>query len=626
MEKTASRQKSIDHISSKSIASSLVFWLLGLIGVIVISLGSIYYMYISKGLYDGLYSESRNMTEKFVTIVSKPLWNYDVKGVDVISQAYLQSKNVTGIRIEQVLPNKDSHVFIDQGVTEGRDIFSFRLPVENQDELIGRAEIFFTEQNIIKTQRIVIVSILLVTGVTLIVVSVLTRFILNRLFRNPVEKLNRGIRDLAYGHYERRLEYMNRKELDYIISEINDMAGQIEHRSRQLKDAWSETTQLRNYLSNIINSMPSVLIGTDSDGRITQWNDKAEEDTGVTAGAAVGRKLENVYPGFMDQMETVCKAIQQRKVLETPARKRKVGEEIRYEDITIYPLVTNGVDGAVIRIDDKTEQKRLEEMMIQSEKMLSVGGLAAGMAHEINNPLGGIMQNAQVVIKRVTGDMPANDKAASEAGTSMSAIRAFMDSRKVVHHLEMILEAGKRAAVVVDNMLSFARKGTRSMDPCDLVDLLEKTVELAEKDYDLKKKYDFKKIRIEREYEENLPLVKCEYSKIQQVFLNILKNGAEAMAASKGRDLSGSRVSMFYLRARKQDNFVLIEIEDNGPGIPEGVRKRIFEPFFTTKPVGVGTGLGLSVSYFIITQNHDGEMTVESEEGNGSKFIIKLPV
>ncbi len=112
MEKTASRQKSIDHISSKSIASSLVFWLLGLIGVIVISLGSIYYMYISKGLYDGLYSESRNMTEKFVTIVSKPLWNYDVKGVDVISQAYLQSKNVTGIRIEQVLPNNLDSRFI----------------------------------------------------------------------------------------------------------------------------------------------------------------------------------------------------------------------------------------------------------------------------------------------------------------------------------------------------------------------------------------------------------------------------------------------------------------------------------------------------------------------------------
>ena len=616
----------INQISSKSIASSLIFWLLGLIGIIVIGLGSLYYAYISKDLYQGLYSESREMTEKFVTIVSKSLWNFDVKGVSIICQAYLQSKNVTGIRIEQVLPNNDSQVFFSDGVSEGPDIFSFTLPIKDHGERIGRAEIFFTKRNIIKTQRIVILSILLVTGVTLLVVAILTRFILNRLFLNPVEQLNQGIRDLAYGHYERRLEYMNRKELDYIIAEINEMAGQIERRSKQLEHAWSETIQLRNYLSNIINSMPSVLIGIDSTGRVTQWNDKAEEETGISARAAVGSELVRVYPGLRDQMETIRKAIHQREVMEAPARKRTVGDDTLYEDITIYPLVTNGEKGAVIRVDDKTEQKRLEEMMIQSEKMLSVGGLAAGMAHEINNPLGGIMQNAQVVINRVTAEMPANKEAAEKAGITMPAIRDFMESRKVIHHLEMILEAGKRAASIVENMLSFARKGTKSLDPCDLVELLEKTVELAEKDYDLKKKYDFKQIRIEWEYEENVPLVQCESSKIQQVFLNILKNGAEAMAEWRNKDTGDLETSRFILRVRHRQSTVLIEIEDNGPGIPEQVRKRIFEPFYTTKPVGVGTGLGLSVSYFIITQNHDGQLSVESEPGKGTKFIIKLPV
>jgi signal transduction histidine kinase len=189
----------------------------------------------------------------------------------------------------------------------------------------------------------------------------------------------------------------------------------------------------------------------------------------------------------------------------------------------------------------------------------------------------------------------------------------------------MILEAGNRAAAIVENMLSFARKGTQSLDPCDLAELLDKTVALAEKDYDLKKKYDFKQIRIEREYEENVPLVKCEYSKIQQVFLNILKNGAEAMAEWRDRNSGDQKIPKFILRVRHLDGTVLIEIEDNGPGIPEQVCKRIFEPFFTTKPVGVGTGLGLSVSYFIITQNHAGEMSVESEPGKGARFVIKLP-
>lgn len=236
------------------------------------------------------------------------------------------------------------------------------------------------------------------------------------------------------------------------------------------------------------------------------------------------------------------------------------------------------------------------------------------------------MQNAQVVINRVTSDMPVNEKAAREAGTTMETVRNFMESRKIPHHLGMILEAGKRAATIVENMLSFARKGDKAMDPCDLADLLERTVELAEKDYDLKKKYDFKQILIKREYEENVPMVQCEYSKIQQVFLNILKNGAEAMADRRDRDGESQETPMFILRVKHRSGTVLVEIEDNGPGIPEQVRKRIFEPFYTTKPVGVGTGLGLSVSYFIITRNHAGKMRVESEPGRGAKFIIELPV
>ena len=391
------------------------------------------------------------------------------------------------------------------------------------------------------------------------------------------------------------------------------------------KQAEEELHHLRNYLSNIINSMPSMLIGVDTKSRVTQWNKTAEQTTGVPADVAQGRTLSDVFPRMASEMEKIAESIRTRETRQERKMPR-VSEngETRYDDVTIYPLITNGVEGAVIRIDDVTDRVRMEEMMVQSEKMLSVGGLAAGMAHEINNPLAGMMQTANVMANRLGErmDMPANLKAAEAAGTTMEAIRKFMEARGIPRMLSTISESGRRAAVIVENMLSFARKSDDRAYSHDLEELLDKTLELAASDYDLKKQYDFKMIGIRKEYEDSLPSVSCEGGKIQQVLLNILRNGAQAMQEA------GTGKPLFIIRTRfeKERKMVAIEIEDNGPGMDEATRKRVFEPFFTTKPVGVGTGLGMSVSYFIITENHGGEMAVESRAGSGAKFILRLPL
>ncbi len=273
---------------------------------------------------------------------------------------------------------------------------------------------------------------------------------------------------------------------------------------------------------------------------------------------------------------------------------------------------------------DITESKRTREMIIQSEKMMSVGGLAAGMAHEINNPLAGVIQNATVLANRLTNpDIPANVKAAQSLGTTMETIHRFMEARNITHLVKAITDSGARISTIVDNMLSFARKGESSRSDHHPVALVEKTLELAGTDYDLKKQYDFKSITIQKEYEDNLPMLPCEASKIQQVLLNILNNGAHAM-------FEDPKVTnpVFILRIQHEplSDMITIEIEDNGPGMDKQTCKRIFEPFFTTKPPGVGTGLGLSVSYFIVTEDHKGEMRVVSEKGNGTAFIIRLPI
>lgn len=386
------------------------------------------------------------------------------------------------------------------------------------------------------------------------------------------------------------------------------------------KHSEMELRHLRSYLANIIDSMPSIMIGVDKNGTVTQWNTEATRVVGIDNDVAIGQPLSHVFPRLAPEMHRIQEAIATRHELIDAKRAYHLDDKVCYEDVTIYPLIANGVEGAVIRVDDVTEQVQLEELMIQSEKMLSVGGLAAGMAHEINNPLAGMMQTANVMINRLTlEDVPANQQAAENIGTSMEKIHEFMEQRGILRMLDAINTSGIRVAGIVDNMLSFARKSDANTTSHNINELLDKSVELSATDYDLKKQYDFKSISIVKDYADDLPLLPCEGVKIQQVFLNLFRNGAEAM-----HDASVVEPT-FTLRSYYEQDRVCVVIEDNGPGMDEQTRRRLFEPFFTTKPVGEGTGLGLSVSYFIITENHGGEMTVESELGNGTRFYIYLP-
>jgi PAS domain S-box-containing protein len=386
------------------------------------------------------------------------------------------------------------------------------------------------------------------------------------------------------------------------------------------KRAEKEMQRLRKLLHNITDAMPSVLVAVDAEERITQWNREAQRLTGITTEAALGSPLHQALPQIADQRARIADAISKRPFEPQATIRLTVSGEERTTDMTVYSLTDEDTAGAVIRLDDVTDRVRMKEMMIQSEKMLSVGGLAAGMAHEINNPLAGILQNIQVIENRLLGNLPQNERTAAACGIEMPAMIRYLEERHIPEMLVSVSDSGKRAARIVDNMLSFARKGDSERSSNDLAALIDLTVELAENDYDLKKKLDFRHISIEKEYDEAMPPILCSSSKIQQVLLNLLRNGAQAMAAAR------TEAPRFRLRLLRKGEMARIEIEDNGPGMDETTRRRVFEPCFTTKDVGVGTGLGLSVSYFIITENHKGTMSVTSQPGKGSTFAIELPM
>ena len=386
--------------------------------------------------------------------------------------------------------------------------------------------------------------------------------------------------------------------------------------------AEKELLNTQKYLSNILNSMPSILVGVDPEGKVTHWNTEAEKFSNIPSRDAIGRPLAETMPKLQNELGKVLEAMKNRTIETESMETRTNGNVTRYDDITIFPLIANGIQGAVIRIDDVTERINLEQIMIQSEKMLSVGGLAAGMAHEINNPLAGILGHAQNMYKRLLSNMEKNKTTAEECGITLEQLHDYLHKRNIPLMINGIQESGKRAAAIVSNMLNFSRKSEQKTKLHHLNELLDNTIELAAKDYNLKKHYDFRKIEIIREYTENLPPVLCDGNEIQQVFLNLLRNGAEAMT---DKNYTQSK-PQFICRTKRQDNMYIVEIEDNGPGILLENKHMIFDPFYTTKEVGKGTGLGLSVSYFIITNQHDGIMEVDSAPGEWTRFTIKLPI
>ncbi len=386
----------------------------------------------------------------------------------------------------------------------------------------------------------------------------------------------------------------------------------------------NEILRLQHLLQNITDSMPSALITLDTQGRVLLWNPAAESLIGRSAKQVQGQPLWEVAPELLHYRllfeQVIAKgriAHQHKEPFSTPAG-------VVYCDVSIFPLQANDIVGAVLRIDDVTRRVRLEEMMLQSAKMASVGGLAAGVAHEINNPLGAILQSAQVLQLALDTERRVTRQRLVEAGVDPQALGRYLLQRNVADYLDGIRSAGSRAAKIVADLLSFSRKSTSAFALYDLNTLLRQTLELAITDYDLKKKYDFRDIHLTLDLAAHLPSLSCDGQQIQQVILNLVRNAAQAM--SEKRERQPDYVPALILRTRQKKGWLRLEVEDNGPGIPNELRARIFEPFFTTKDIGQGTGLGLWLCWSIVVERHGGRIWPQPVDGEGTCFVVELPL
>ncbi len=415
------------------------------------------------------------------------------------------------------------------------------------------------------------------------------------------------------------------------------------------KQAEAALKAAHGVVRSAIDSIPSILVGVDEALRVTHWNAAATEQTGIPADEALGRPLPSVLP-LLERYSTDIGACAADKrcgslfitryapdtcpPLAISTMRAKQGGEAegpgrrpgslpqRHFEVQVFPL-TGLEGGAVVRVDDVTERVRLQELLVQTEKMMSVGRLAAGMAHEINNPLGGVLQGMQNVVRRLSPDFPANHGVAEETGCDLGAVQRYMQQRGVMRILEGVVDSGKRAAEIVAGMLEFSCSNDLSHSSVDLNDLLHKTLDKAMREYHLDIGYDLRRADIRREFGDGLPMVRCSRIGMEQVVGNLLRNAAQAVSEHCDRPDWHPRI---IVRSYMEGGNVVVEVEDNGPGMSGEEQRRVFEPFYTTRPVGGGTGLGLAVAYYIVTNNHRGRLEVDTDVGDGALFRIFLSV
>jgi signal transduction histidine kinase len=261
----------------------------------------------------------------------------------------------------------------------------------------------------------------------------------------------------------------------------------------------------------------------------------------------------------------------------------------------------------------ENERKAAEKQLIQSEKMASLGQMTAGIAHEIKNPLN-FVNNFSALSVELLEEL--------EESTDEEDKIEIMESLK--SNLKKITAHGKRADSIVATMLQHSRGTVGAKVPTDINQLCTEFTDLAFHGIRANSR-DFNCI-ITKNYDESLPLVNAIPQDLSRVILNLLNNGFYAVAdRAKKLELTDYKPEVCVSTERKEGS-VFIHVRDNGSGIPSAIKEKIFEPFFTTKPTGEGTGLGLSLSYDIVTKEHQGMMSVESEEGSFTQFTIQLPI
>jgi PAS domain S-box-containing protein len=345
-----------------------------------------------------------------------------------------------------------------------------------------------------------------------------------------------------------------------------------------------EVARLKDFSENIVESLNVGVLAVDLYGTVEAWNSRMEQLFQVSRADAVGQPLAGLLPAEL--VQEISNRGEAEQV--TGIYKQRLMHQGRSMvlNVSITPLVSKAGEriGRLLLFDDVTQREQMEEQMSQTEKLTSLGLLAAGVAHEVNTPLAVISNYIQMLARQ----MPEGDP------------------RQAL--IEKIVKQTFRASEIVNNLLNFSRTGPSALADVDVNRVVEETLSLVA--HPLKTS----QIQVVKQLTEGIPPVRGSANKLQQVFLNLFLNARDAMPTG----------GILEVRTAAHNGSVEIEVAETGNGIPRDHIHKIFDPFFTTKPGGRGTGLGLSVSYGIIKE-HAGKIDVRSAPGRGTSFHVEFP-
>jgi two-component system, NtrC family, sensor kinase len=387
----------------------------------------------------------------------------------------------------------------------------------------------------------------------------------------------------------------------------------------------------------VINSVPTILIGLDTSGRITQWNLAACETFGYVSADVRGKRLLECGITWLDsdiekQFESWMSAKSNYRV--DNIRFQKDGEK-RLLGFTVTPVeFANKNSSAVLIIGaDTTERKAMEEQLRQAQKLEAIGQLAAGIAHEINTPTQFVGDNTTFMkdswdpISHLLMEARQMQQNAALGTLDAGLIASFEKSwaaadvdylqLEIPRAIDQSLEGIQRVANIVKAMKEFSHPGSENKKAIDINHAIETTITVARNEWryvaDVKTSFDVE-----------LPFVPCLAGEFNQAILNLIINAAHAIGDVVGD--GNKKRGLITVSTRRDGEWAEISVEDTGTGIPEGIKSRIFEPFFTTKDVGRGTGQGLMLAHAVIVKKHNGKIWFASEEGKGTTFFIRLPL
>jgi PAS domain S-box-containing protein len=342
---------------------------------------------------------------------------------------------------------------------------------------------------------------------------------------------------------------------------------------------------LRDFSENIIESINVGVVACNLELQVESWNSAMEQLYGLRRREVLGKKLDALFPPEL--LAELPRASEPRRTLSLyKLRLRTAADQELIVNLSTVPLLGKGeeVIGRLLIINDLTERVNLEDQLIQAEKLSSIGLLAAGVAHEVNTPLAVITSQAQMLIRQVSPE----------------------DARTPV--LDKIIKQAFRASEIVNNLLKFSRVSGSEYAELDLNRVIRETLSLVDP------MLRASKISVNAQLTPTLPAIYGNSGKLQQVFMNLIMNARDAMP--RGGELT--------LATESENSTVLVEVADNGAGIPPDDLTKIFDPFFTTKATSRGTGLGLAVTYGIIRE-HSGKIQVQSAVGEGTSFRLEFP-